>query len=334
MLMPSTPSVYPQVVSRCFASFRVGIFGVSAGHAVSLRWVRFPAAAPQKGRRGAALSFARGERPSRRPARSWRGALRVNFPVRNRSHVECRLRSLVIDLSAVLRQLGHRMPGKQQCATKRGVDRAVLCTTGVPAYGPSHCVVLAGFAIGAALLVWIGRRQTESQARLLGRVLAVLIVAAFGVALVYKLVRAHHRQLGAAAAVRCRGTHGGLRVVVAAALGLCAHLLLGPRPKLTGVDHTGHRHARGRRARFPPPSFRHVLYASRARCVGGHLSHVGAWDAAAVARLPLRGHRDPRVGGIHLHLQRRSREPTTATSTGNPPPRHCWTYWARGRCIC
>ena len=38
MLMPSTPSVYPQVVSRCFASFRVGIFGVSGGHAVSLRW--------------------------------------------------------------------------------------------------------------------------------------------------------------------------------------------------------------------------------------------------------------------------------------------------------
>ena len=57
------------------------------------------------------------------------------------------------------------------------------------AYGPSHCVVLAVFAIGAALLVWIGRRQSESQARLLGRVLAVLILAAFTVALVYKLIR-------------------------------------------------------------------------------------------------------------------------------------------------
>ena len=59
------------------------------------------------------------------------------------------------------------------------------------AYGPSHLVVLAVFAIGAVLLVWIGRRQSESQARLLGRVLAVLIVAAFGVALVYKLIRPH-----------------------------------------------------------------------------------------------------------------------------------------------
>jgi hypothetical protein len=32
MLMPSTPLAYPQVVSRCFASFRVVYFAVSAGH--------------------------------------------------------------------------------------------------------------------------------------------------------------------------------------------------------------------------------------------------------------------------------------------------------------
>jgi hypothetical integral membrane protein (TIGR02206 family) len=57
------------------------------------------------------------------------------------------------------------------------------------AYGPSHLVVLGVFAIGAALLVWIGRRQTESQARLFGRAFAMLIVAAFVVALVYKLIR-------------------------------------------------------------------------------------------------------------------------------------------------
>jgi hypothetical integral membrane protein (TIGR02206 family) len=57
------------------------------------------------------------------------------------------------------------------------------------AYGPSHWVVLGVFVIGAAALVWIGRRQTESHARLLGRVLAALIVATFIVALVYKLIR-------------------------------------------------------------------------------------------------------------------------------------------------
>jgi hypothetical integral membrane protein (TIGR02206 family) len=57
------------------------------------------------------------------------------------------------------------------------------------AYGPSHLVVLAIFVVGAVVLVWIGRRQSGAQARVLGRVLAVLLVAAFAVALVYKLIR-------------------------------------------------------------------------------------------------------------------------------------------------
>jgi hypothetical integral membrane protein (TIGR02206 family) len=65
----------------------------------------------------------------------------------------------------------------------------ISATREFSAYGPSHWVVLAVFAIGAALLVWIGRRQTESQARLLGRVLAVLMLAVIAVALVYKLIR-------------------------------------------------------------------------------------------------------------------------------------------------
>lgn len=58
------------------------------------------------------------------------------------------------------------------------------------AYGPSHLVVLVLFVVGAVLLVWVGRRQTESQTRLLGRVLAILLLAAFGVALVFKVMRA------------------------------------------------------------------------------------------------------------------------------------------------
>src|SRR6476660_2495099 len=57
------------------------------------------------------------------------------------------------------------------------------------AYGPSHWAVLGLFVVGAAALVWFGRRQTETQAQLLGRVLAALIVAVFIVALVYKLIR-------------------------------------------------------------------------------------------------------------------------------------------------
>ncbi|MGZ6777984.1 MAG: YwaF family protein [Mycobacterium sp.] len=57
------------------------------------------------------------------------------------------------------------------------------------AYGPSHLMVLAIFVVGAALLVRLGRRQTDAQARVFGRTLAVVIVAAFAVALVYKLSR-------------------------------------------------------------------------------------------------------------------------------------------------
>lgn len=57
------------------------------------------------------------------------------------------------------------------------------------AYGASHLVVLAVFAVGAVALIWIGRRQTEAQARLFGRVFALVILAAFVVALVYKIIR-------------------------------------------------------------------------------------------------------------------------------------------------
>jgi hypothetical integral membrane protein (TIGR02206 family) len=54
-------------------------------------------------------------------------------------------------------------------------------------YGPSHWAVIAVFVVGAGLLVWIGRRQTEAQARRLGRILAVLTAAIFGSVLIYSL---------------------------------------------------------------------------------------------------------------------------------------------------
>jgi hypothetical integral membrane protein (TIGR02206 family) len=56
------------------------------------------------------------------------------------------------------------------------------------AYGPSHWAAIAVFVIGAALLVWIGRRQTESQARRLGRILGVLTAAIYGSVVVYQLI--------------------------------------------------------------------------------------------------------------------------------------------------
>ncbi len=45
--------------------------------------------------------------------------------------------------------------------------------------------MIALFVVGSAILVWRGRCQTESQARRLGRVLAVLTAAIYGATLVY-----------------------------------------------------------------------------------------------------------------------------------------------------
>ncbi|PQM48258.1 hypothetical protein C1Y40_01489 [Mycobacterium talmoniae] len=55
-------------------------------------------------------------------------------------------------------------------------------------YGPSHWAVLTVFAVGAALLVWIGRRQTASQARRFARVLGALTAAIYGAVLLYSLL--------------------------------------------------------------------------------------------------------------------------------------------------
>ena len=56
-------------------------------------------------------------------------------------------------------------------------------------YGPSHWAMLAVFAIGSAVLVWTGRRQTESQARVLARALGVLTAASYVAAVVYYVVK-------------------------------------------------------------------------------------------------------------------------------------------------
>ena len=65
----------------------------------------------------------------------------------------------------------------------------ISATRQFSAYGPSHLTVLAVCAIGSAAMVWIGRQQTDAQARLFGRVLASLTIAIFSIAFVYKLVQ-------------------------------------------------------------------------------------------------------------------------------------------------
>jgi hypothetical integral membrane protein (TIGR02206 family) len=56
------------------------------------------------------------------------------------------------------------------------------------AYGPSYWGAIVVFVVGAALLVWVGRRQTESQARLLGRILGGLTAAIYASVLIYSLI--------------------------------------------------------------------------------------------------------------------------------------------------
>jgi hypothetical integral membrane protein (TIGR02206 family) len=55
------------------------------------------------------------------------------------------------------------------------------------AYGPSHWAVIAVFVIGAALLVWVGRRQSERQAERLGRILGAVTALIYAAILVYVL---------------------------------------------------------------------------------------------------------------------------------------------------
>jgi hypothetical integral membrane protein (TIGR02206 family) len=47
------------------------------------------------------------------------------------------------------------------------------------AYGPSHWTVLAVFLVGAVLMVWLGRRQTEAAATRFGRITGAFLAAIY-----------------------------------------------------------------------------------------------------------------------------------------------------------
>ena len=55
-------------------------------------------------------------------------------------------------------------------------------------YGLSHWGVIAVFVVGAALLVWVGRKQTEPQARRLGRILGAVTALIYAAILIYTLI--------------------------------------------------------------------------------------------------------------------------------------------------
>lgn len=56
------------------------------------------------------------------------------------------------------------------------------------AYGPSHWVVIVVFVAGAALLVWLGRRQNDRQAQRFGRSMGLVTGAIYAAVLLYSLI--------------------------------------------------------------------------------------------------------------------------------------------------
>ena len=201
------------------------------------------------------------------------------------------------------------------------------------AYGPSHLVVLGVFAVGAALLVWVGGRQTESQARVFGRVLALLIVAAFGVALVYKLIRPTWTR-------RCRCSCATVAELTAAyALWSQRHwafvltyywgLVLSSQALITPDIGTPDEGA---------PDFPHHLFVTFFA-----LHVLVVWAAIYLTwgrgmRPRWRDYRFAVIVTLAWAAFTFTFNAITGTNygylNGNPPRRHCWTYWARGRCTC
>jgi len=55
------------------------------------------------------------------------------------------------------------------------------------AYGPSHWAALTVFVAGAVAVVWLGRRQSERQARVFGRVVGAITAAIYAAAFVNAL---------------------------------------------------------------------------------------------------------------------------------------------------
>jgi hypothetical integral membrane protein (TIGR02206 family) len=68
------------------------------------------------------------------------------------------------------------------------VRRSSLPARQFEQYGPSHWAIIAVFVIGAVLLVWVGRRQTEPQARRLGRILSAVTALIYAAILIYTLI--------------------------------------------------------------------------------------------------------------------------------------------------
>ena len=122
--------------------------------------------------------------------------------------------------------------------------------------------------------------------------------------------------LGAAATDRPRDRRRRLRLVVAEALGVRAHLLLGPGSEYAGVDIAGAARAPIFRTTSSSRSGRFTCSSSGRPSTSPGVGACGPIGAAIGSPSSSR-----RCGRRLRSRSTASPEPTTASSTGNPPPR-------------
>ncbi len=158
--------------------------------------------------------------------------------------------------------------------------------------------------IGAGLLVWVGRRQTERQAGRLGRILGAVTALIYSAILIYVLtpptiessVPLQLTDLATVVAAYALWSqkHWAYALTYYWGLVLSAQALVSPA--------------------LQSPDFPHYQFLAFWAI---HLLVV--WAAIYLTW----GRGMPRSTG--------SQEPTTDSSTGNLPPPLCWMCWARGR---
>ena len=193
------------------------------------------------------------------------------------------------------------------------------------AYGPSHWATLAVFVVGAALLVRVGRRQTQPQARRLGRILGAVTALIYAAILIYIVtppsidysVPLQLTDLATVVAAYALWSQKQWAYALTYYWGLVLSTQALISPALQGPD-------------FPHYQFLafwaiHLLVVWAAIYLTWGRGMRPDWRNfrfAVVVTL---------VWATFLSRSTASPEPTTASSTENPRPRLCWTCWAHGR---
>ncbi len=158
------------------------------------------------------------------------------------------------------------------------------------------------FVVGAVLLVWVGRRQTDAQSRLLGRILGGLTALIYAAVLIYSFippsitssVPLQLTDLATTAGAYALWSQRHWAVALTYYWGLVLSVQALISPVLRGPD-------------FPNYQFLAFWAIHLLGRVGRDLPDLGSRLPADMARLPVRRLRDVGVGGDHADVQRQRR---------------------------